>query len=150
MIQTLRIVINFSIRAYMEYMGELAELYRRLWKKWKGDSNQNMQWQLCRRKRGQGEKRRSINQKREMCCDMQRSVIKINCKQNPYFHIERAEKSYHVFITIDLDCIDDPDGYDGYKCAEKPDYCTSSGTSPGWYRLFTSRCKKTCKLCPGW
>ena len=49
MIQSLRIVTNFSIRAYLEYMGKLAELYGRLWKKWKGDSNQKMQWQLCRR-----------------------------------------------------------------------------------------------------
>ena len=107
-----------------------------------------MHWQLCRRKRGQGEKRRSINQKREMCCDMPRWVIKINCKQNPYFHIlERAEKLYHVFITINLDCVDDPDGYDEYKCAENAKYCDDSSSWSSW---FTSRCKKTCKLCPGW
>lgn len=48
-------------------------------------------------------------------------------------------------IATCQDCVDDPDGYDGYKCAENPDYCTDSSA---WKSSFTSRCKKTCKLCP--
>ena len=72
MIQTLGIVINFSRRAYLEYMGTMAILHRRFWKKWNGNSNQNMQRKLCQSETGRAEESRSINQKREMYCDMQR------------------------------------------------------------------------------
>ena len=38
--------------------------------------------------------------------------------------------------------MDNPDGYDNYKCKEYPGYCTLLGD---WYDKFRSACPVTCK-----
>ena len=66
-----------------------------------------------------------------------------------------------LYVYIDWedvgDCKDNPDGYRGYKCKDKPGFCDEKGN---WYNLpeapgfsptvsFKTTCKKTCKLCLG-
>ena len=58
-------------------------------------------------------------------------------------------KVYRFYIKINLDCVDDPNGYDGVKC-EKPNeqYCRYSNNhitlSADWLNKFRAACKKFC------
>ena len=58
-------------------------------------------------------------------------------------------KIYRFYIKINLDCLDDPNGYDGVKC-EKPNeqYCRYSNNhitlSADWLNKFRAACKKFC------
>ena len=53
------------------------------------------------------------------------------------------------FYILNLGCVDDPNGFDGYNCNKYEKYCDDSyigtfGIGHDWYRSFRAACKRTC------
>ena len=57
-----------------------------------------------------------------------------------------------LFDIINVGCVDDPNGYEGYDCSQYEKYCSDSyiqwmgnhGVGNDWYRRFRAACKSTC------
>ena len=45
--------------------------------------------------------------------------------------------------------MDEPSGYDTYKCLDHQDYCDVYGYDDVWYEHFRAACRKTCNTCQG-
>ena len=60
--------------------------------------------------------------------------------------------AYIFFDTMNLGCVDDPNGFQGYNCSEYEKYCSDSykdvnfeyDANYDWYRRFRAACKSTC------
>ena len=53
------------------------------------------------------------------------------------------------FDVINLGCVDDLNGFEGYNCSQYEKYCSDSYIGVGtighdWYRRFRAACKSTC------
>ena len=54
-----------------------------------------------------------------------------------------------MFYTIKyIDCVDDPDGLDGYGCQDYQGYCEIRDSGI-WYEKFRAACRKSCGTCLG-
>ena len=76
---------------------------------------------------------------------LQLSIIIDYYIQWPFIQVD----VYEFFYILNLGCVDDLNGFDGYNCNRYKKYCDDSYIGPfgighDWYRSFRAACKGTC------
>ena len=66
------------------------------------------------------------------------------CINNAYHGVNKKTCS-----IIYSDCVDDPNGYDGYGCQGYQYYCVVEDYTSVWHEKFRAACRRTCSTCTG-